>query len=276
MYGMYKRIANRHGEGILTGKSILFGGSHFRPEATGYGLVYITEIAVKQKLGISSLKNARCLVSGSGNVAQFACQKLLQLGAIILSVSDSNGCLVFPEGMTSDDLQLIQDCKNIHRARLSSLATKVSGTYVDGVSVWELNIPCNIALPCATQNEIDQKAVQSLIDLGAVAICEGSNLPITLEGQEILRSSSSDIIYIPSKAANAGGVGVSGLEMSQNAQKLTWSAETVDKKLKQMMANIYDQCCCETYGGDDNTLEQGANKAGFIKVANAMRELGWV
>ena len=268
MYGMCKRLANRHGEGILTGKSLLFGGSHFRPEATGYGLVYITELAIERQFGIS-LKNARCIVSGSGNVAQFACQKLLQLGAIVLSVSDSNGCLVFPNGMTPNDLQQIQDCKNIHRARLASLESRVSGTYIDGVSVWDLNLPCNIALPCATQNEIDEKAAQSLIDHGVVAVCEGANLPTTLEGQEVLRS--KNIIYIPSKAANAGGVGVSGLEMSQNAQKLTWSAETVDTKLKQMMTDIYDQC--DTNG---DTLEQGANKAGFIKVAKAMRELGWV
>jgi glutamate dehydrogenase (NADP+) len=252
----------------LTGKSLLFGGSPFRPEATGYGLIYITKLAVEN--ANKSMVGMRCIVSGSGNVAQFASQKLLELGSKVLSLSDSNGVLIFDDGMTPADLKAIMEVKNVQRGRLSALEGKVSGRYVHGQTVWEQDLSCDIALPCATQNEIDETGAKRLVKNGAFLVGEGANLPTTLQGQDVFRSSPG-LVYLPAKAANAGGVGVSGLEMSQNAQKITWEPEEVDSRLRRMMADIYKQC--RTGGG---TLEQGANRAGFRKVAMAMKELGWV
>ena len=257
----------------MTGKSLLFGGSPLRPEATGYGLVYITKLAVEKQLG-KTMEGMRCAVSGSGNVAQFASQKLLELGAKVVTLSDSNGVLVFDDGMSKDDLDAVFECKNVRRARLSSLDGKVSGRYVDKKTVWNVDVQCDIALPCATQNELDEEGANLLIKNGVRVVGEGANLPTTLEGQEAIRS-HPDIIYLPAKAANAGGVGVSGLEMSQNAQRLTWTPEEVDEKLQAMMTDIYKTM--EDHGTlKDGTLEQGANRAGFVKVATAMKELGWI
>lgn len=272
MYGTYKRLTNKHGEGVLTGKSLLFGGSPFRPEATGYGLVYITKLAVEKQLD-RSLEGMRCAISGSGNVAQFACKKLIEFGAKVLTVSDSNGVLFFEDGMTLADFDMVIDCKNRNRGRLASLEGMVSGRYLQGLSPWNLETPMDIALPCATQNEIDDRGAVLLLKNGVLLVGEGANLPTTLEGQDILRS-KPQVIYLPAKAANAGGVGVSGLEMSQNAQRLTWEPEEVDEKLKKMMSDIYG--LMEKYKGEGGTLEDGANIAGFVKVAEAMRELGWV
>eukprot|EP00934_Nitzschia_sp_Nitz4_P002911 Nitzschia sp. Nitz4//scaffold8_size234185//158013//159445//NITZ4_001278-RA/size234185-augustus-gene-0.247-mRNA-1//1//CDS//3329559869//2901//frame0 len=272
MYGTYKRLTNRHGEAVLTGKSLLFGGSPFRPEATGYGLVYITKIAVEKKLN-RSLEGMRCAVSGSGNVAQYASKKLLELGAKVLTISDSNGVIYFENGMTQDDFDKVLECKNVQRARLSSLEGSVSGVYKAKQSPWTLDVPVDIALPCATQNEINGDGMAMLIKNGVQAVCEGANLPTTLEGQELVRSHPK-IVYLPGKASNAGGVGVSGLEMSQNAQKLTWEPEEVDAKLQKMMTDIF--ALMEKHAGENGTLEQGANRAGFIKVATAMKELGWI
>ncbi|CAJ1968040.1 unnamed protein product [Cylindrotheca closterium] len=315
MYGTYKRLTNRHGEGVLTGKSLAFGGSPLRPEATGYGLVYIAKLAMedqrkkdckddKDAEDNNVLKGVKCKVSGSGNVAQYAAQKLLELGAKVMTMSDSNGALIFDNdndntGMTQEDLQQVMECKNVHRGRLSQLEGKVSGRYIPDATVWNLppqqNVACEIALPCATQNEIDESAAQRLVEEGIYLVAEGANLPTTTHGQEIFRRKQEEdgLVYIPAKAANAGGVGVSGLEMSQNAQKLTWTTEEVDDKLQSMMKEIYHQC---QTGGDTTTtttsssssssdekeeaasmsLEEGANRAGFRKVAHAMRELGWV
>lgn len=257
----------------------MFGGSPFRPEATGYGLVYITKLAVKDKAN-RSMKGLRCMVSGSGNVAQYASQKLLELGAKVLSVSDSNGVLLFDDddddgGMTKDDLQAILEWKNVKRGRLSELNGKLASAhrYVPGQSVWEQdNVPCDIALPCATQNEIDEAGAKQLLKNGCWLVAEGANLPTTLKGQHVFRSSEQNPIYIPAKAANAGGVGVSGLEMSQNAQKITWKPKEVDDRLQSMMADIYHQC----QSSEGSSLEEGANRAGFRKVAAAMKELGWL
>jgi glutamate dehydrogenase (NADP+) len=270
LYGQYKRLTNRHGEGVLTGKSLAIGGSPLRLEATGYGLVYIAKILVEKRLG-QSLEGMRCAVSGSGNVAQYACDKLIQLGAKAISVSDSNGVLVFEDGMTRDDWEAIVECKNAQRGRLSSLQDKVTGKYVADKSIWQLDIPFDLALPCATQNEIDEHAAEMLVKNGVKAVLEGANLPTSLKGQEVLRQHEDKIIYVPGKAANAGGVGVSGLEMSQNAQHLTWTREQVDEKLQDMMANIY-----RLMEENGDTLEQGAIRAAFIKVATAMKELGWI
>ena len=286
LYGQYKRLTNKHGEGVLTGKSLAFGGSPLRPEATGYGLVYMTQLAVQGQLKRSSLEGMQCAISGSGNVAQFAAQKLLYLGAKVMTMSDSSGVLVFPNGMTRDDWNIIVHCKTVDRARLSSIQHAVSGVYYAKESPWTLApnhiVPYDLALPCATQNEIDASSAQRLVQThGIVGVLEGANLPTTIAAQEYLRS--HNILYIPGKASNAGGVGVSGLEMSQNAQRLTWKAEEVDQKLQDMMKTIYHLMEQEQQTGDDSsagkgtiTLEQGANRAGFLKVAKAMKELGWV
>ena len=195
-------------------------------------------------------------------------------------MSDSNGVLMFPNGMTRDDLHQVMECKNVQRGRLSQLADKTTGQYIPDVMVWNLpfHLPCQVALPCATQNEIDETAAQRLVQEGVWLVAEGANLPTTLQGQQVLRWHASQVVYIPAKAANAGGVGVSGLEMSQNAQKLTWTPEQVDAKLQSMMKDIYHQCQSggSSKEGGAVSLEEGANRAGFIKVAHAMRELGWI
>lgn len=232
----------------------------------------MTKLAVEKQLD-RSLEGMRCAVSGSGNVAQFASEKLLELGAKVLTVSDSNGVLVFDDGMTEDDLRVVVECKNVKRGRLSSLDGKVSGQYIGGESPWSLELKCDLALPCATQNEIDGDSAKRLVKNGVLGVLEGANLPTNIDGQNVLRD-NPDIIYIPGKASNAGGVGVSGLEMSQNAQRLTWTREEVDDKLQAMMASIMDQMAKAS--GEDGTLEEGANRAGFLKVAEAMKELGWV
>jgi len=273
MYGTYKRLANKHGEGVLTGKSPLFGGIHLRPEATGFGTVYMAQHAIEDKLK-RSLEGTRCAVSGSGNVAQFASKMLIQLGAKVVCVSDSNGVLVFEGGMTNSDLEQIILAKTVERARLSALETRVSGKYIPDHSPWTLpTLNVDFAFPCATQNEIDGKGANLLIQKGAMGVFEGANLPVTTEGQEVLRA-HRDVLYIPGKAANAGGVGVSGLEMSQNASRTYWKREKVDAMLKDMMAGIYQQM--KDNAGEDGTLEEGCNRAGFLKVAQALKELGWV
>jgi glutamate dehydrogenase (NADP+) len=273
MYGTYKRLANKHGEGVLTGKSPLFGGIHLRPEATGYGVIYMAQHAIEDKLK-RSLANSLCAVSGSGNVAQYACKMLIQLGAKVVCVSDSEGVLLFEEGMTNVDLEKIIEAKVIKRARLSSLQTQVTGKYIPQHSPWTLpDLEVDFAFPCATQNEIDGRGARMLIQKGAMGIFEGANLPVTTEGQEVLRAHRA-VLYIPGKAANAGGVGVSGLEMSQNASRTYWTRDKVDAMLKDMMAGIYQQM--KDKAGEDGTLEEGCNRAGFLKVAHALKELGWV
>lgn len=271
MYGQYKRLTNRHGEGVLTGKSLLFGGSPLRPEATGFGLVYMAKIVMERKSGLS-LKGTRCAVSGSGNVAQYASKKLIEYGAKVVSMSDSSGVLWFDEGMTEEDWNEVIEAKQIKRSRLKSIEGKVSGRYIPNESPWSLDSKCDFAFPCATQNEIDGEAAERLCANGLLGLFEGANLPTTLEGQKAFRA-HSDVFYIPGKAANAGGVGVSGFEMSQNAQHLQWKPEEVDAKLQELMQTIYNQM---DSAGKDVTLEQGANRAGFLKVATAMEELGWM
>ena len=272
MLGEYKRIVNLHGVGVLTGKNILTGGSPLRPEATGYGAVYMAQIAVQDRLG-RSLNDMRCAVSGSGNVAQYASQKLLQLGAKVITVSDSNGVLIFDAGMTEKDWDAIVDCKQVQRGRLVSLEGKVSGRYVANETPWSVDVQYDLAFPCATQNELTKEGVALLIKNNMLGIFEGANLPTHTKGQDLIRE-NPDIIYVPGKAANAGGVGVSGLEMSQNAQHLTWTEEEVDDKLQGMMANIYKQM--QDAAGTDGTLEAGANRAGFLKTAAAMKHLGYI
>lgn len=273
MYGQYKRLSNKHGEGVLTGKGLLYGGIELRQEATGFGTVYIAQHAIKDKLK-RSLEGSRCAVSGSGNVSQYACKMLMDLGAKVVSVSDSGGCLVFENGMTDDDWNQVIEAKQIKRARLSTLDDTVSGSYVPGVSPWTLpELRTDFAFPCATQNEIDEEGATILMKGGCMGVFEGANLPVNLEGQQVLRS-NPNLVYIPGKAANAGGVGVSGLEMSQNSSRTYWKREKVDLMLREMMEGIYRQM--KEGGGEDGTLEQGCNRAGFLKVALALKELGWV
>ena len=202
LYGQYKRLTNRHGDGgVLTGKSLLIGGSPLRPEATGYGLIYMTQIALQKQFN-RSLKDLRCAVSGSGNVAQYAAQKLIQLGAKVITVSDSNGALVFDNGLTNEDLNVIMECKNVRRGRLSSLADIVNGRFVPGTSPWALlpEIIYDIALPCATQNEINGDDANRMVSSGVIGVIEGANLPTNIEGQEILRKAG--ILYIPGTPGN--------------------------------------------------------------------------
>eukprot|EP00555_Chaetoceros_dichaeta_P002074 CAMPEP_0198248922 /NCGR_PEP_ID=MMETSP1447-20131203/570_1 /TAXON_ID=420782 /ORGANISM="Chaetoceros dichaeta, Strain CCMP1751" /LENGTH=528 /DNA_ID=CAMNT_0043933421 /DNA_START=53 /DNA_END=1639 /DNA_ORIENTATION=- len=281
MLGQYKRITNRHGEGVLTGKPLDAGGSLLRPEATGYGLVYIAKLATSEK-GRRPLKGARCAVSGSGNVAQYAVEKLMEFGAKVVTMSDSGGVLVFEKGMTREDWEEIVKAKQVDRIRLSAIEDKVTGSFVPNESPWTVQPSSNnyeYAFPCATQNEIDGPSARHLVENGVVGFFEGANLPITLDGQSVLKkaapsgiSKSDGVIYIPGKAANAGGVGVSGLEMSQNAQHLSWKAEEVDNKLKGLMEHIYAQLI----SGGGGTLDSGANWASFRKVVNGMKDLGWV
>jgi len=271
MFGQYSKLVNKHGEGVLTGKPADLGGSPLRPEATGFGLVYITELAVQRKLG-KSLEGMRCALSGSGNVSQYAAQKLLELGAKVLTLSDSNGVFVFEDGLTMSDWEAVMDCKNNQRARLSSLEGKISGKYTEGATPWSLDINYDLALPCATQNEIDGESAARLVKNGVLVVAEGANLPTNMAGQQVFRDAKT--IYLPGKAANAGGVGVSGLEMAQNAQRLTWKPEEVDAKLRDMMTNIYNMM--EEAEGSGCTLEAGANRAGFLKVVNGAKDLGWI
>jgi glutamate dehydrogenase (NADP+) len=272
MYGTYKRLANRHGDGVLTGKGIDWGGSHFRPEATGYGLVYMTKLIIEKQLK-KSMQGLRVAVSGAGNVAQFTAQKLLQLGAKVITMSDSSGVIVFDDGMTRDDWNKIVELKNVRRGRLSELGRTVSGTYTEGRTPWSIGVPYDVALPCATQNEICEEEAEQLVKNNVIAVLEGANLPTNAGAQKVFRD-AENVVYIPGKASNAGGVGVSGMEMSQNAQRLTWTQEEVDQKLQVMMENIYDSMKNGEKNGE--SLEQGANRAAFIKVARAMKDLGWV
>jgi glutamate dehydrogenase (NADP+) len=218
------------------------------------------------------MEGMRCAVSGSGNVAEYASQKLMELGATVVTMSDSNGVLVFDDGMTKKDWNIIVDCKQVNRGRLSSLDGKVSGRYVANESPWSIDVKYDLALPCATQNELDEDGVARLIKNGVLGIFEGANLPTHTKGQDLIRE-KGDVIYVPGKASNAGGVGVSGLEMSQNAQHLTWTEEEVDEKLQNMMEDIYKQM---QDAGKDDSLEAGANRAGFLKVATAMKQLGYI
>lgn len=273
MYGQYKRLSNKHGEGVLTGKSPLIGGIELRPEATGFGTVYMAQFAIEDKLK-RSLEGSSCAISGSGNVAQYASKLLIDLGAKVVSISDSDGSLVFENGMTKDDLEQFLEAKQVKRMRLSALEEHVDGKYFHGKSPWALpELQVDFAFPCATQNEIDKDGAALLVKKGCMGVFEGANLPVTAWGQEVLRSHPK-VLYIPGKAANAGGVGVSGLEMSQNASRTYWRRSKVDVMLKDMMALIYEQT--REAAGENGTLEQGCNRAGFLKVAHALKELGWV
>lgn len=270
LYGQYKKIKNASEAGVLTGKGLTYGGSLVRTEATGYGLVYFTEAMLNSK-GMS-FEGKTVVISGSGNVAIYATEKATQLGAKVVALSDSSGYIYDPKGI---DLETIKKVKEVERKRISEyLNDHPDAKYYEGCkNIW--SIKCDIALPCATQNEINLESAQMLIDNGVTAVGEGANMPTTLEATELFIR--NNILFAPAKAANAGGVGTSALEMSQNSMRYSWSFEKVDAKLHQMMVNIYVNAssAAKEYGFEDN-LVIGANIAGFVKVAEAMKAQGVV
>lgn len=268
MFGMYRKLSGEF-TGTFTGKGLEFGGSLIRPEATGYGNIYFLN-SMLQTRGIE-LAGKRCLVSGSGNVAQYTCEKLLQLGATPLTLSDSNGYIYDPEGITFEKLEYVKELKNVQRGRIKEYAEKYGCKYVEGARPW--GEKADIALPCATQNELNGDDAKTLLANGVIAVSEGANMPSTPEAVEAFQAAK--ILYAPGKASNAGGVATSGLEMSQNSGRLSWSREEVDAKLKSIMANIHENCV--KYGTEEDgyiNYVKGANIAGFMKVAKAMMAQG--
>jgi len=277
MFGQYKRLANEF-TGVLTGKGLNWGGSLIRPEATGYGSVYFAAEMLSTRN--ETLSGKRCLVSGSGNVAQYTVEKLLQLGARVLTLSDSSGYIYDEQGIDRDKLAFVMDLKNRRRGRIKEYTDKYkSGTYTaldpsqDFNPLWNHKADC--AFPSATQNEINAKDAQNLVRNGVYVVSEGANMPTTLEGVSVFLESR--ILYGPGKAANAGGVAVSGLEMAQNSMRYNWTREEVDKKLHQIMKDIHKSCveAADRFGTPGNYVN-GANIAGFLKVADAMMDQGIV
>ncbi|MBQ6239362.1 MAG: NADP-specific glutamate dehydrogenase [Firmicutes bacterium] len=268
LYGQYKRLTGRY-EGVLTGKGLTYGGSLARTEATGYGLVYLTSELLKDHG--KSMEGQRVCISGSGNVAIFAAQKAQQLGAKVLTMSDSNGSIYDPDGI---DLDIVKEIKLVRRGRIKEYAEiKKTAEYREGKRVWD--IPCDIALPCATQNELALEDAKNLQANGAFAVVEGANMPSTPEAIDLFNAAG--ILYVPGKASNAGGVATSALEMTQNSERLSWTFDEVDAKLYGIMKNIYESisATAKDYGAKDNFM-MGANIAGFRKVADAMMAQGVV
>ena len=269
LFGMYKKLTHQF-QGVLTGKGQEFGGSLIRPEATGYGNVYFLCNMLATK-GID-IKGKTVLVSGSGNVAQYTMEKLLQLGAKPVTCSDSDGYIYDPDGIDREKLDYIMELKNVERGRIKEYAEKYGVKYVAGAKPWFEK--ADIALPSATQNEINEEAAKALIANGVFAVSEGANMPSTPEAIKVFQDAK--ILYAPGKAANAGGVAVSGLEMSQNSMRYSWTAEEVDQKLSQIMKDIHDTCVKFGKEGDKIDYVKGANIGGFIKVAEAMCAQGHV
>ena len=269
MFGQYKRLRNEF-TGVLTGKGLNWGGSLIRPEATGYGCVYFVEEMLKMRG--ESIKGKVCAVSGSGNVAQYTVEKLIELGAKVVTMSDSDGFIHDQGGIDKKELSCILELKNVRRGRIKECAKEFKCDYFDKQKPWD--IKCDIAFPCATQNEISEKDAKALVKNGCIAVGEGANMPTTPEGVKVFQGAK--ILYAPGKAANAGGVATSGLEMTQNSMRLSWPREEVDKKLRQIMTAIHEQCV--KYGKEGKYINyvNGANIAGFVKVADAMIDQGLV
>lgn len=269
LFGMYKKIRNEF-TGVLTGKGRSWGGSLIRPEATGYGTVYFAQSMLQTQGKDFAGKNV--VISGSGNVAQYAAEKALQLGAKILTLSDSQGYIHDKDGIDTEKLEFVMDLKNNQRGRISAYADKyASATFHAGKTPWEVS--CDIALPCATQNELSGADAKTLIKNGCICVAEGANMPSTPEA--IHEFHEAKILFAPGKASNAGGVATSGLEMSQNSLRISWTREEVDGRLKDIMSDIHDSCI--EYGKDENgycNYVKGANIAGFVKVADAMLAQG--
>ncbi|MFN3236938.1 MAG: NADP-specific glutamate dehydrogenase [Pseudomonadales bacterium] len=271
MFGQYKRITNKF-TGVLTGKGLQFGGSLVRTEATGYGAVYFLENMLQHKG--EDILGKTAVISGSGNVATHAAEKILQLGGKVLTLSDSKGFIHDPDGITQEKLDWVKNLKNKQRGPISAYADEFKGaTYHDGERPW--GVPCDLALPCATQNELPGDAAKTLVANGCIGVSEGANMPTDLEGIKIFKEAG--ICYAPGKASNAGGVAMSGLEMSQNSARLSWGEEELQGHLKRIMKDIHDNCL--EYGDKgDGTVDyvKGANIAGFVKVADAMLAFGVV
>jgi glutamate dehydrogenase/leucine dehydrogenase len=264
LYGQYKRLQNEH-TGVLTGKSVEYGGSYIRPEATGYGCVYFIDEMLK--LTGRSIQQMKVNISGSGNVAQYAAEKVLDLGGVVQTLSDSGGYIYDKQGVDREKLAFVKELKNERRGRIKEYAEEFGAIYVPNERPW--GVPCDIAIPCATQNEIFSSDAKTLIENGCIAVGEGANMPTSVEGIHIFRE--AEILYAPGKASNAGGVATSGLEMTQNTLRFSWTRDEVDYKLKQIMQNIHEKCV--QYGRrDSGTVDyvRGANIAGFVKVADAM------
>ena len=271
MFGQYKRITNRW-EGVLTGKATEYGGSQMRPEATGYGAAYFLQNMLKQKG--EDIEGRTAVISGAGNVATHAAEKIVQLGGKVLTLSDSGGFIHDPDGIDHEKIDWVKRLKNERRGRISEYADHFGGaTYHEGKRPW--NVDCDLALPCATQNELNEDEARSLVENGCIAVSEGANMPTTLEGVKVFHDAR--ILYGPGKAANAGGVAVSGLEMSQNSERISWDHERLGDMLTELMQDIHDKCV--EYGRKDDdyvNYVKGANIAGFKKVADAMLAFGVV
>ena len=269
MFGQYKRLRNEF-TGTLTGKALEFGGSLIRKEATGYGAVYFMEEMLQHRG--DSIKGKSCLVSGSGNVAQFAAQKIMHLGGKVLTMSDSSGFIHDPEGLNDEKLNYLIDLKTVRRGRISEYAEKYKCHFHEGKRPWA--IKADLAFPCATQNELELQDAENLIKGGIIAITEGANMPTTNEAIATIKK--ANVVFAPGKAANAGGVAVSGLEMTQNSIRMAWTREELEERLKNIMREIHQQCV--NYGTEEKQVDyiKGANIAGFVKVANAMVAYGAV
>jgi len=269
LFGQYRRLTNTF-TGALTGKGLAFGGSLIRTEATGYGCVYMMEAMLKRKG--QDLSDKTALVSGSGNVAQYTAEKLIELGAHVVTLSDSSGFIYDPEGIDTEKMEYVKQLKNVERGRIHEYARKYGVEYHEGQKPWK--VPCDLAFPCATQNEIDTDDATTLVKNGCMALAEGANLPTSLGGVRVFQDAK--ILYATSISASAGGVAVSGLEMTQNVMRLTWSREELDKQLCSIMTDIHEKCVEYGTEGDYVNYRRGANIAGFFKVANAMLACGVV
>jgi len=270
LFGQYKRLRNEF-TGVLTGKGIEWGGSLIRPEATGYGATYFAEEMLASRG--ESLKGKTVCISGSGNVAQYATEKMTELGGTVVTMSDSNGFIYDPKGIDNEKLRFVMDLKNVRRGRIKEYAEKFNVEYFEGQRPWI--IKCDIAMPNATQNEISREEAELLVKNGCICVSEGANMPSTPEAVEVFLK--AQILYAPGKAANAGGVATSGLEMTQNSMRLPWSREEVDSRLRSIMKNIHETCV--KYGKKEDgfvNYVDGANIGGFVKVANAMIAQGVV
>jgi glutamate dehydrogenase (NADP+) len=268
LFGQYKKMTNKF-TGTLTGKGINFGGSLIRTEATGYGLIYFTDYMLRE--AGEELEGKKVLISGSGNVALYACEKAIERGAKVVSMSDSDGAIYDKDGIDEDKLNFIKNLKEVRRGRISEYAEEYGCKYLENEKPW--SIEADIALPCATQNEINREDAEKLIRNGITLVAEGANMPCTADATELFRE--SDILYAPGKASNAGGVAVSGLEIAQNNIRLNWSAGKVNDRLKEIMKDIHDRCI--KYGDNGNgavNYAKGANIAGFKKVADSMLAFG--
>jgi glutamate dehydrogenase (NADP+) len=268
MAGMMKKLSNR-ADCVFTGKGLSFGGSLIRPEATGYGTVYFAEEMLKRKgMGFDGL---RVSVSGSGNVAQYAVEKAMALGAKVVTVSDSSGTVIDEDGFTTEKLAELMEVKNHLYGRVSDYAARTQTRFEAGVNPW--SVPVDVALPCATQNELDASDAQTLLKNGVKCVAEGANMPTTMEAIKVFESNG--VLYAPGKASNAGGVATSGLEMSQNAMRLNWPRDEVDARLHGIMVGIHEACVRHGQRADGSvSYVDGANIAGFVKVADAMLAQG--